>query len=283
MTGWLGPLVQEPAKHLIRLARDAEYRTFCWLEASLGGMPRFRETRARVHGLNLAIPDPASFLISYREIFVERTLAFPWSGAEPRILDLGSNIGLSVLAFKRAFPRARVTAVEPDPSLFEILTRNVHGNGFTDVTLLSKAAWREAARLRFVPDGADGGRALVPGVQIQPGAESARAAETLEVDAIDIPALLREEPFDFVKIDIEGAERAVIPASVEALGKVSYIFVEYHGISTEKPALAEVIGPLERAGFRIQVHTVRSPAHPFLERDAVRDYDLILHIYGSRA
>jgi len=277
MTGLLGPLVLGPAKHLIRLARDPEYRTFCRLEASLGRMPRFRECRARVHGLDLAIPDPASFLISYREIFVERTLAFPWPGAEPRILDLGSNIGLSVLAFKRAFPRARVTALEPDPRLFEILTKNVHGNGFTDVKLVPKAAWREATRLRFVPDGADGGRALAPGV------EPARPARALEVDAIDIPALLREEPYDFVKIDIEGAERAVIPASAGALGKVSYIFVEYHGISTERPALASVVGPLEQAGFRIQVHTVRSPAHPFLEGDTDRDYDLILHIYGSRA
>jgi hypothetical protein len=105
----------------------------------------------------------------------------------------------------------------------------------------------------------------------------------LEVDAIDVPALLRKEPFDFVKMDIEGAERAVIPASAGALGNVSFIFVEYHGISNEKPALASVVGPLEQAGFRIQVHTVRSPAHPFLEADTSRDYNLILHIYGSRA
>ena len=279
MMEWLAPLVLAPAKHLIRLARDPEYRTFCRLEASLGRMPRFRETRARVHGLNLAIPDPASFLISYREMFVDRTLAFPWLGGEPRILDLGSNIGLSVLAFKRAFPRALVTAVEPDPRLFEILTRNVHGNGFTDVTLLQKAAWREATRLRFVPDGADGGRAIAP---LAPAPESGPTARMLEVDAIDIPALLREEPYDFVKIDIEGAERAVIPASAGALGKVSFIFVEYHGTSTENSALASVVDPLERAGFRIQVHTVRSPAHPFLEDDLSRDYDLILHIYGSR-
>ena len=277
MMEWLGPLVLGPAKHLLRLAREPEYRTYCRLEASLGRIPRFRECRARVHGLNLAIPDAASFLISYREIFVERTLAFPWSGAEPRILDLGSNIGLSVLAFKRAFPRARVTALEPDPHLFEILSRNVHGNGFTDVALVAKAAWREAARLRFVPDGADGGRAFAP------GAQPAAAGRALEVDAIDIPALLREEQYDFVKMDIEGAESAVIPASAGALGKVSYIFVEYHGVSTEKPALASVVGPLEEAGFRIQVHTVRSPAHPFLEGGSGREYDLILHIYGSRA
>jgi FkbM family methyltransferase len=292
MMEWLGPLVLGPAKHAIRLARDPEYRTYCRLEASLGRSPRRRECRARAHGWNLAIPDAASFLISYREIFVDRTLAFPWSGAEPRILDLGSNIGLSVLAFKHAYPRARVTALEPDPRLFEVLRRNVHGNGFTDVELVPKAAWHEAARLPFFPDGADGGRAVATGVgSAAPGSAVAGGAVAggapgigaLEVDAIDVPALLRQEPFDFVKMDIEGAERAVIPASAGALGNVSFIFVEYHGISTERPALASVVGPLEEAGFRIQVHTVRSPAHPFLEADMTRDYNLILHIYGSRA
>lgn len=293
--GWFRPLVEGPAKHLLRLARDPEYRAYCRLDASLGGRPRFQECHARVHGMNLVIPDSASFLISFHEIFVERTLAFPWSGAEPRILDLGSNIGLSVLAFKRAFPRALVTAVEPDPRLFEVLRRNVHGNGFADVTLIQKAAWSEATRLRFLPDGADGGRTFSPDagptspgvVSSSPGAVSsspgAAVGNALDVEAVDIPALLREERFDFVKMDIEGAERVVIPASAGALDRVSFIFVEYHGASTEKPVLASVVGPLEKAGFRIQVHTVRSPDHPFLKGDANQDYNLILHIFGSRA
>jgi FkbM family methyltransferase len=275
MTAWLRPLVEGPAKHLLRLARDPEYRAYCRLDASLGRLPRFRDCRARVHGMDLAIPDPASFLPSFREIFVERTLAFPWPGAEPRILDLGANIGLSVLAFKRAFPRARVTALEPDPRLFEVLRRNVHGNGFTDVTLIQKAAWSEATRLRFLPDGADGGRALPPSASVQTGA-------TLEVETADIPGLLRAESYDFVKMDIEGAERVVVPASAGALESVSFIFVEYHGASTEMPVLASVVGPLENAGFQIQVHTVRSPDQPFFKSGAGQDYDLILHIYGSR-
>ena len=285
MSGWFRPLAEGPAKHLVRLARDPEYRALCRLDASLGRLPRYRECRARVHGLDLTIPDAASFLISFREIFVERTLAFRWNGAEPRILDLGANIGMSVLAFKRAFPRAKVTALEPDPRLFEILKRNVHGNGFTDVTLLEKAAWREATRLRFLPDGADGGRALCPDANASVAGGSGGAAgsrRAVEVDALDIPALLRDEPFDFVKMDIEGAERALIPACAGSLGRISYLFVEYHGFSAEKPALSSVVGPLEEAGFRIQVHTVRSPRHPFLVDGADGNGDLILHIYGSR-
>lgn len=276
MREWIGPVLAGPAKHLLRLARDPEYRIYCGLDAALGGKARLHECRARVHNLNLEIPDAASFLASYKEIFVDRTLDFPWPGEDPRILDLGANIGLSVLAFKRAHPRARITALEPDPSLFEILKRNVHGNGFTDVTLIPKAAWHEAARLPFVPDGADGGKTVARST------ESTAAMRALEVEALSLPDLLRDQSFDYVKMDIEGAERAVLPACAGLLGKTSFIVVEYHGGTGGSSALASVLGPLEAAGFQIQVHTVRSPRHPFLEQGRGGDYDLILHIYGSR-
>jgi FkbM family methyltransferase len=289
MMEWLGPMLLGPAKHLRRLVREPEYRAFCALDAALGRAPRFQERRVRVDGLDLVVPDAASFLISFREIFVERTLDFQWGGEEPRILDLGANIGLSVIAFKRAHPRARVTALEPDPRLFEILKRNVHGNGFTDVTLIRGAAWHEAARIPFVPDGADGGRVITRSAGavergpagVQPRAEG--SPQALEVEAVSLPELLRRETFDYVKMDIEGAERTVVPACAGLLGGVARIFVEYHGSANERPALASVLRTLEEAAFRIQVHTVRSARHPFFANGAGADFDLILHIYGSRA
>lgn len=277
MIEWLGPLVQGPAKHLLRIARDRDYRTYCSLDAALRNAPRRRECRARVDGWNLTIPDAASFLSSYREIFVERTLDFPPDKDEPRILDLGANIGLSVLAFKRRHPRARVVALEPDPSLFQILTQNVHGNGFTDVTLIPKAAWREEARLPFAPDGADGGRAILgPSLGADPG------ARRLDVEAIGLPEFLRREAFDFIKMDIEGAEHVVLPACAGLLGSVSRMFVEYHGSAHEASALGSVLAPLEGAGFHIQVQTVRSARHPFLDGGSGAGFELILHIYATR-
>lgn len=286
MIEWLGPLVQGPAKHLLRIARDRDYRSYCSLDARLRNVPRRQECRARVDGWNLTIPDAASFLSSYREIFVERTLDFPPDKDEPRILDLGANIGLSVLAYKRCHPRARVTALEPDPSLFQILTQNVHGNGFTDVTLIPKAAWREEARLPFAPDGADGGRAIL-GPSLGADSNTRRVdmepnARRLDVEALGLPELLKREAFDYIKMDIEGAERVVLPACAGLLGGVSRMFVEYHGTAHEASALGSVLAPLEEAGFHIQVQTVRSARHPFLDGESGSGFDLILHIYATR-
>lgn len=276
MIEWIGPLVREPSRHLLRLARDRRYRAFCSLDARLRGAPRFQERRVRVDGLDLTVPDAPSFLASFREIFVERTLDFPWSGAGPRILDLGANIGLSVIAFKRSHPGARITALEPDPNLFQILKQNVHGNGFADVTLVGAAAWSEATRLPFAPDGADGGRALDRSV------ESTETLRVLDVEAISLPEMLRRETYDYIKMDIEGAERAVLPACAGLFHGISHLFVEYHGFRGEADGLAPVVAVLEDAGFRLQVHTVRSPQHPFLKNGPASGCDLILHLYASR-
>ena len=275
MTGSLLGVVRRTARPWVRLAREPEFRTLCRLRLALQGVPRHRECRARVHGLDLVIPDAASFLASYREIFVERTLAFHAAGDAPRILDLGANIGMSVLYFKRLYPRARVTALEPDPAMFPCLTRNVHGNGFTDVTLIQRAAWHSTTRLEFLPDGADGGRTFAAGAEPM-GAK-------VEVESVDVPALLGNERFDFVKMDIEGAEHSVLPACADALGGVRQIFVEYHGSSSVPSAMGAVLGTLERSGFHVQVHTVRSAEHPLLESGDAPGCDLILHLYGSRA
>ena len=49
---------------------------------------------------------------------------------EPRVVvDLGSNIGLSILFFRLRFPDAEIYGVEPDPTAFDLLQRNVGGLG----------------------------------------------------------------------------------------------------------------------------------------------------------
>ena len=49
---------------------------------------------------------------------------FASNGAKS-ILDLGSHIGVSILAFRVANPEARIVGLEPDPRSFERLRRNV--------------------------------------------------------------------------------------------------------------------------------------------------------------
>lgn len=272
MSGLLRPLIAGPARHVLRLLRDPEYRTLARLETTLGGRPRFRPCRARVHGWALEIPDSASFLSSYREIFVEGLYAFPWPERPLRILDLGANIGLSVLYFKRSHPQAEIVVLEADPGIFGCLERNVHGNGFRDVELLQRAAWNENTRLTFRRDGADGGRAVATG-----GGQG-----TTEVEAIDIAAFAGQHSFDVIKMDIEGAESVVLPALGPVLGRVRYLMLEYHSVAGRPQSLAAVLQVLEGCGFRVHAHSVVSSPRPFVELRPHDGYDLVLHLFAWR-
>jgi len=272
MGGFLRPLLGPPARHLLRLARDRHYRAWRNLELRMGRVPRHTPRSVRTLGLDLTVPDAPSFLDAFREIFVDRSLAFPSWAQPPRILDLGANLGLSVLYFLREHPDARITALEPDPDLFDVLERNVRSNGGKAVSLRRQAVWSDSRTLRFLPDGADGGRILAGGAS--PGA--------IEVEAVDAAALFDEGPYDVIKMDIEGAERVVLPALKDRLGSVRYLFMEVHAERGERAALASLIAPIEAAGLEVQIQTVRCPAHPFLDPPSSDPFSLILHVYGVR-
>ena len=278
MGGIVRPLFAEPAKHLWRLARDPDYRAWRDLERRYGRAPRREARRVAVRGLRLEVPDAASFLGAFHEIFVDRSLAFPPWGAPPRILDLGANIGLSVLAFLREHPEAVITALEPEPALFAVLERNVRANGGERVRLLRAAAWSHDGALRFRADGADGGRAVADAGD----AVDAGDVGDVEVPARDVAALFDEGPYDVVKIDIEGAERVVLPALGSRLRAVRYLFVEFHAGPGDRASLATIVGLMESAGLEVHVHTVRARPHPFLNEAAESPYDHLLHLYGVR-
>jgi FkbM family methyltransferase len=281
VSGLLKPLLAGPARHVLRLASDPEYRTLAILESRLGRRARRAPCQVRVHGWRLEVPDAASFLSTWRDIFVERLYEFPWQESRPpRILDLGANIGLSVLYFAGRYPGARVVALEPDPDIFRVLERNVAASGFTGVELVPRAAWTEAARLAFWPDGADGGRLQPdPGDGGGPASGGPRVARSpVEVEAVSLPELLARERFDVVKMDIEGAEEAVVPACRGVLGGIRFAAIEYHSTAGRPQALAAVLEALQANGFRIHAREAVANPSPFQGPRAQDGFDLQLHV-----
>lgn len=268
----LRPLVYAPLRHLYRLITRPKYRSDTILASRLEDVPRFQPCKLKVAGLDLEIPDAASFLSAYREIFTEEIYDFTFDGESPAILDLGANIGLSVLYFKRRFPKARITAFEADPGIFSYLQKNLAANGFGDVELHNKAAWNKNERLRFDAEGADGGSVTSEGT-----------GNTIEVEAIDLDDFLRGRHYDFIKMDIEGAEEQVLPVCKDHLSGVRYIFVEYHSRRNRPQCLAGIIGILSSAGYRLSVETLHATPVPFVKKESDdAGFDLQLNIFGWR-
>jgi FkbM family methyltransferase len=269
--GLFAPFLREPAIHLYKLFSDEEYRAWSRLSTRLARVPRRTECSVRVHGWDLLVPDAASFLSTYHQLFVKRAYAFTAPRSAPRILDLGANIGLSVLFFKRMHPDAAIVAFEPDPAVFVCLEKNVHGNGFADVELIRAAAWTENTTLQFLADGADGGR-LVRG----------KEDRAVAVEAIDLAAFVKDREFDFLKMDIEGAEARVLPSCRPLLARVQQVFVEYHSRPGEKQALAEILTLLSEERFRLHVQGASGTPAPFLGVRTEAGYDLMLNIFAWR-
>lgn len=234
-------------------------------------LPRYEETTVTLLGQPFRIADAASFYWSHREIFGAEIYRFPSATDAPVIVDCGANHGTSVVYFKQLYPAAKITAIEPDPRIFERLAWNIGQRGFAGVSLVNKAISNEAGPLKFFHEGADAGR-----VHFMDGAKA-----TFEVEPVALDSLLGE-PVDFLKMDIEGAETAAICAS-EKLGNVAQIFIEYHSFAGAPQTLDALLRKLADAGFRYYIQTQFCPARPLVAVECQLGMDLQLNIFATRA
>jgi FkbM family methyltransferase len=155
-----------------------------------------------------------------REIFVRRIYALPGGVAPRTILDLGSNVGFSVLFFRSEVPGARIVAVEPDPSTFAKLERNVRG--IPGVEVVQAAVTGEDGDVEFAAD-PDSIVSSIAGIRA--GTQGTARVRGLALDTLMAERL--PEGVDLIKIDIEGAEYDVF-ASSSAVRDVPLIVGELH-------------------------------------------------------
>jgi FkbM family methyltransferase len=185
----------------------------------------------------------------FEEIFLRGQYRFESQNPRPVIIDVGSNIGLSILFFKRLFPDAKVIGFEPDPETFEVLTMNVRNNQLDDVVLLNEAVHDGRASVDLYGD---------PDVPGSPQ-ESTRSEKMVDRTRTVRATRLSEHvvgPVDFLKLDVEGAERVVVD-ELEKSGRlplVDRMAIEYHHhLDPDEDALSEILLALERSGFGYQL------------------------------
>ena len=235
--------------------------------------PRFQKTAFHLLNHRIELTDSMGGAQCLNELFFDEIYRFRAARPDPRIIDCGANVGLSIIYFKHLYPAARITAFEPDPRIFGVLEDNLRRFGFEHVTLRREAVWKETGELRFVPDGGFGGRT-------ETGGEVPATATA--VKAVRLHDFL-EEPVDLLKIDIEGAETVVMEDCRDRLANVERLFVEYHGRRDEPQQLSTLLDYVREAGFRYQIKDAVGFAHPFVREergDGV--FDLQLNIFANR-
>ncbi len=222
-------------------------------------------------GKRLSISDSLSFLGMYRELFIDEHYNFVSKKENPRILDCGANIGLASIYFKKMYPKAVITAFEPDNAAYELLNKNLSSFGYKDVEVVKKAVWTTDEGITFASHGGTAGRI------------EAASENSVFMPTVRLKDVLSKETIDFLKIDIEGAEIEVIKDCADVLYKAENIFIEYHSMADMPQELPAILDILTRNGFRYHIKEAFTSALPFIKVDQQTGLDLQLNIFAFKA
>jgi FkbM family methyltransferase len=190
----------------------------------------------------LRITDGPNFYIQLKDVFVRRIYHFEAVRSQPLIIDGGSNMGVSILYFKHVYPDSKVIGFEPDPAIFRILRENVERNHLQGITLINSGLGKAKGKAAFMTDGSAGGHLDKGGKGI-----------TVEVERLSD---YLDETVDFLKLNIEGEELAVLQEAEETgkLGNLRELVLEYHGWGNRKQELGPLLELLDHQGFRYLLH-----------------------------
>lgn len=193
------------------------------------------------------------------EAFIDETYALDQIQAPEVIVDLGSNIGASVLYFRMRYPKASIYGFEPDPNNFRRLQRNTRA--LDKITLREVAAWSSNGTIDFYVD---------PHRGCSSSPFRVRARQHPErVEARSLDRLLDEAGLgriDILKFDIEGAEREVLSAA-ECLDRVRLIVGEVH--SDIGASQLNAIAALLPAHYQMQTRQLAEERHLLIASEAI--------------
>jgi FkbM family methyltransferase len=244
---------------------------------SLLDVRRIKATKANkvnsyyLFGKKIYFKDPFELLHSLSEIFIHEIYKIQLP-SKPFIIDCGSNIGISVLYFKRNFPESTVITFEPDKQNFEILNLNVNSFQLKNVELNNTAIWIENTYLNFSNESSMSSK-----IESENDSDAA-----LKVKATRLYDIINQK-IDLLKIDIEGAEYKVLMDIESKLHYVQNMFFEYHGLFSQISELTHIFTVLTNNGFKYYIKEATSVYnHPFLRTEKDVSYDIQLNIFCFR-
>jgi FkbM family methyltransferase len=217
----------------------------------------------------------ASFVDAYKEIFLDEIYKFiPETSSGGVILDCGANMGLSVLYFSLNYPDHHIIAFEPDAEVFEVLKENVNSFQLHNVTLHNKAVWVKKEKLVFHSDGGMGGR-------VQNLYKKSKKP-VKKVETVDLKDYL-DQPIEFLKIDIEGAEVEVLQHCKDNLGEVRHLFFEYHNHIQKPQSLHNLLALVKEAGFAYHIKESSARRKPFVDKNLLCEtFDMAITVFCQK-
>jgi FkbM family methyltransferase len=208
------------------------WRCLRLLRLSRASKNELRNVRLESFKLSLWVRRNPADIDAFEKIFVLRQYEVPFPGEPAAILDLGGNIGLSAVWYALKYPKTTIVVLEPEASNYQLLLRNVAP--FKNVFPLQAAIWSRTGHFKISnPTERPDGFRMIPCESGKPGA----------IVGYDVAGLATKfgRSFDYVKVDIEGAEKELFaPGCAGWLQDTRLLVAEFHGDDLLKMSLPEI-------------------------------------------
>lgn len=185
---------------------------------------------------------PAEDVLLFREIFEEIYREDPNANGEAarRIIDVGANVGYSVLWLAGRFPTARIQAFEPVPEHVTFLRKAIAANDLNDRVSLYAVAVGTRDQEAYIS---------TQGLRSQLSCENGPTRVRTQV--VDFFERAGAEVIDILKLDCEGSEYDLLMDPRFANLKVRRLLLEWHTDQNRPHADQEIIARLHELGWQI--------------------------------
>ncbi len=230
------------------------------------------KTQTLPNGYKVTFRNDCELEVIYDDIFRKNVYFFEANTREPFIIDCGGHIGLAVLYFKSLYPHARILSFEPNPETFALLQKNIAQNDLRGVEAMNMALTRDGKKDAILYVGENFLQAWDSTDTVEPNLwVNMHEYRGIPVRSTRLSPYINQR-VDFLKLDIEGSEVAVVDELDGKLAAVAALTLEYH----QNPAnlaegkLQKIIEKLSGSGFRCEIfHEAESVALHQLPTDPV--------------
>jgi FkbM family methyltransferase len=184
----------------------------------------------KVTKVDLAFPlflrVPTSDVRTYKQVFLDQEYSFKVKRQPKIIIDAGANIGLASIYFSSRFPDAKIFAIEPELSNFELLSKNV--SSYKNITAIHAALWNENNDINLIDPGLGKWGFMT---QEDNNINDSLGKLCHSVKGMRLETIMESwgiNHIDILKVDIEGAEKEVFYDTSQWIHQVDCLIVELH-------------------------------------------------------
>lgn len=230
--------------------------------------------RANFGGMHFKFYDFRNFYYLFRTIFLQEQYYFSAHRPDPLIVDAGSNLGFSIIYFKKLYPRAHIIGFEPNPSAQVMLEENLRLNSLEEVQIIKLALSEHQGELEIYTN------PHFPG-DPKAGIYSRQGKGQKIMVPCDCLSRFIVEPVDLLKLDVEGVEGLVLKDLIQndKLPLISEMIIEYHlHLNSGRGRLGAFLSELEANGFDYQIQ-----AFNFHLEQKGKFQDVLIHAWKSNS